>query len=146
MSLSQPVSLSLYILSPVQLRRGVIEQLWWVPGIQPGSTHHSNELITCCGDAKLLAMDRKACSIEQRFLSSCRKKTPFLITSESPLICVHHEVKQQKHWTEGDLQYLTCSFRKYVSLSPLSLATVFSCHFAKCLFLSSQESWLLGPM
>ncbi|KAK4829027.1 hypothetical protein QYF61_001802 [Mycteria americana] len=23
-----------------QLRRGVIEQLWWAPGIQPRSTHH----------------------------------------------------------------------------------------------------------
>lgn len=25
----------------VQLRRRVIEQLWWVPGIQPGSAHYS---------------------------------------------------------------------------------------------------------
>ena len=36
------MSLLLYFLSPVQLRRGVIEQrLWWAPAVQPGSTHHS---------------------------------------------------------------------------------------------------------
>lgn len=28
----------LYIFSPVQLRRAVMQQLWWVPSIQPGST------------------------------------------------------------------------------------------------------------
>ena len=26
---------------PVQLRRGVIERLWWAPGIPPGSTHYN---------------------------------------------------------------------------------------------------------
>ena len=41
--LSQPTSLSLYFLSPVQLRRGVTEWLWCTPGIQPGSTHHSHK-------------------------------------------------------------------------------------------------------
>jgi len=34
------MSLSLYFHSPVQLRRGVIERLWWALVIQPGSTHH----------------------------------------------------------------------------------------------------------
>lgn len=27
-------------LSSVQLRRGVIQRLWWAPGIHPGSKHH----------------------------------------------------------------------------------------------------------
>lgn len=30
-----------HFLSPVQLRRRVLEQLWWGPGILPGSAHHS---------------------------------------------------------------------------------------------------------
>ena len=37
------MSLSLYFLSPVQLRRGVTERLWWAPGLQPGSTHHRHQ-------------------------------------------------------------------------------------------------------
>jgi len=36
-----PLSLLSYLFSPVQLRKGVTERLWWVPGIQPGSDHRS---------------------------------------------------------------------------------------------------------
>jgi len=32
------MSLLLCFISPVQLRRGVMEWLWWAPGVQPGST------------------------------------------------------------------------------------------------------------
>ena len=42
--LSRHMNLSFYFLSPVQLRRGGIERLWWAPGIQPGSTHHKGIL------------------------------------------------------------------------------------------------------
>lgn len=35
--------LVLYFLSHVQLRKGVIERLWWAPGIQSGSTHPSQK-------------------------------------------------------------------------------------------------------
>ena len=37
------MSLSSHFLSPVQLSRGAAlsEQLWWAPGVQPGSTHHN---------------------------------------------------------------------------------------------------------
>jgi len=42
LSLSQPTSLSLYFLSPVLLRGAVTEQLWWAPGVQPGSAHHNH--------------------------------------------------------------------------------------------------------
>lgn len=40
-SLSQPMSLLLYFLFPIQLRRGVIEQFWWASAVQPGPTHHN---------------------------------------------------------------------------------------------------------
>ncbi|GAB0186110.1 AN1-type zinc finger protein 5-like [Grus japonensis] len=39
--LAGPVDLWREEPTPEQLRKGVIEQLWWTPGIQPGSVHHS---------------------------------------------------------------------------------------------------------
>lgn len=44
LSFSQPRSLSLFYLSPVQLR-GLTEQLRKAPDIQAGSTHHSHLLV-----------------------------------------------------------------------------------------------------
>lgn len=38
--LSQLMDPSLQFLCPVQLQRGVTEQLWWMPGIQLGSDHY----------------------------------------------------------------------------------------------------------
>lgn len=40
-ALSELQSLSLSFLSSVQLRKAVLERLWWVPGIQPGKTDHT---------------------------------------------------------------------------------------------------------
>lgn len=40
--LSQCTSLWLYFLSSVQQKRGVMNQLWWAPGVQPESTYPNN--------------------------------------------------------------------------------------------------------
>ena len=53
-SSSRPASLSLYFLSPVQLRRGVTERLWWAPGVQPGSTHHILSHSNSCSTGEFL--------------------------------------------------------------------------------------------
>jgi len=36
--------LSLYFLSPVQLRRRSDRAVWWAPGIHPRLTHHRNKI------------------------------------------------------------------------------------------------------
>lgn len=35
------MSLSSFFLSPAQLKRGIVEQFWWVPKIQAEPTHHN---------------------------------------------------------------------------------------------------------
>lgn len=40
LSLSQPMILLLYFLSPVQADNGKDRVAWWLPGSQTGSTHH----------------------------------------------------------------------------------------------------------
>ncbi|GAB0183513.1 AN1-type zinc finger protein 5-like [Grus japonensis] len=50
-----------------QLRRGVIERLWWAPGLQPGSTHHSHlELVVQDNVQMLLEISSEEFNINEK--------------------------------------------------------------------------------
>ena len=126
-----PPAFHYVFVSSVQLRRGVIEWLWWAPGIQPGSTHHR---YTIC----LLGM------IWSVFSSVLLAKTDcvgFRLYSVSQLNPVNHSLFQTISASLSGTCFSSCLSSSFCFEVPVAccLLILFTKHF--CCFLWDQEKF-----